>query len=54
MMTNTQPSCVGEGELDHAPNTFEEAMGLFQAARWRTVTDKEMASLEKHGGLILV
>ena len=52
--TNTQPSCSGGGESDCVQNTFKEAMGLSQAARWKTASDKEIASLEKHGVLKLV
>ena len=53
-MTNTQLSCSGGGEPDRAPNTFKKAMGLPQAARWKIATDKEIASLEKHGVVNLV
>ena len=52
--TNTQPSCSGGGESDRVPSTFKEAMGLPQAARWKTASDKEIASLEKHGVFDLV
>ena len=48
-MTNTQPSCSGGGKSNRVPNTFKEAIGLAQAACWTTVSDKEIASLEKHG-----
>ena len=47
--TNTQPSFSGGGESDRVPNTFKEAMGLPQAARWKTASDKKIVSLEKHG-----
>ena len=53
-MTNTQLCCSGGGELDRVPSTFKEAMGLPQAARWKTASDKEIASLEKHGVFDLV
>ena len=53
-MTNTQLCCSGGGELDRVPSTFKEAMGLPQAARWKTASDKEIASLEKRGIFDLV
>ena len=53
-MTNTQPSCSGGGESDRVPSTFKEAMGLPQAGRWKTASDKEIASLEKQGVFDLV
>ena len=53
-MTSTEPSCSGEGESDSLPNTVEEAMGLPQDARWKTASDKDIASLEKHGVFNLV
>ena len=53
-MTNTQPSRSGGGEPDRVPNTFKEAMGLLQAAHWKTASDKEIASLERHGVFNLV
>ena len=53
-MTNPQPSCAGEGESDHVPSTFKEVIGLPQPACWKTASDKEVASLEKHGVLNLV
>ena len=34
-MTSTKPSCSGGGESDRLPNTFKEAIGLRQAARWK-------------------
>ena len=43
--TNTQPSYSRGGELGCIPSTFKEAMGLPQAARWKAVSDKEIASL---------
>ena len=52
--TNTQPSCSGGGESDRVPETFKEAMGLPQVAYWKTVSDKEVASPEKHGAFNLV
>ena len=52
--TNTQSSYSGGGELGCIPTTFKEAMGLPQAARWKTLSDKEIASLEKHGVFKLV
>ena len=52
--TNTQPSCSGGGESDHVPNTFKGTMDLPQAARWKTSSDKEIGSLEKHGIFNLV
>ena len=48
-IANTQPSYSGGRELDRIPNTFKEAKGLPQAARWEAASDKEIASLEKHG-----
>ena len=53
-MTNTQPSCSGGGKSDRVPNTFKEAMGLPQAARWKTASDKDIASLEKQGVFDLI
>ena len=52
--TNTQPSCSGGGESDRVPNNFKEAVGLPQAAHWKTASDKEIESLEKHGVFNLV
>ena len=52
--TNTQPSCSGGGESNRVPNTFNEAVGLPQAAHWKTASDKEIESLEKHGVFNLV
>ncbi|CAM9341906.1 unnamed protein product [Ascophyllum nodosum] len=52
--TITRPSCSGGGESDRVPNTFKEAMGLPQAARWKTASDKKIASLKKHGVFKLV
>ena len=52
--TNTQPSCSGGGESDRVPNTFKEAVGLPQAAHWKTASDKDIESLEKHGVFNLV
>ena len=52
--TNTQPSCSGGGESNRVPNTFKEAVGLPQAAHWKTASDKEMESLEKQGVFSLV
>ena len=43
--TNTQPSCSGGEESDRVPNTFKEAVGLPQAAQWKTASDKEIESL---------
>ena len=37
--TNTQPSCLGGGESDRVPNNFKEAVGLPQAAHWKTSSD---------------
>ena len=53
-MTNMQPSCSGGGESDRVPSTYKEAMGLPQVARLKTASDKEIASLEKHGVFDLV
>ena len=53
-MTNTQPSCSGGGESERVPSTLKEAMGLPQAVRWKTASDKEIASLKKHGVFDLV
>ena len=52
--TNTQPSCSGGEESDRVPNTFKEAVGLPQASHWKTASDKEIESLEKHGVFNLV
>ena len=54
IMTNTQPSYAGGGESDLIPNTSKEAMGLPYKAGWKSASDKELASLEKHGILKLV
>ena len=53
-MTDTQPSCSVEGESDRVPNTFKEITGLPQTARWKTASDKEIASLEEHDVFSLV
>ena len=53
-ITNTRLCCSGGRESDRVPSTFKEAMGLPQAARWKTESDKEVASLEKHGVFDLV
>ena len=53
-ITNTQSSCSGREESDRVPSTFKEAMGLPQAASWKTASDKEIATLEKHGVFDLV
>ena len=50
----TQQSCSGGEESDRNPNTFKEAVGLPQAAHWKTASDKEIESLEKHGVFNLV
>ena len=52
--TNTQPSYSGGGESDRVPNTFMEAVGQLQTVHWKTSSDKEMESLEKHGVFNLV
>ena len=52
--TNTQSSCSGGGQSDRVSNTFKEAMDLPQAARWKTASDKQIASLKKHGVFNLV
>ena len=52
--TNTQPSCSEGGESDRVSNTFMEAVGLPEAAHWKTTSDKEIDSLEKHGVFNLV
>ncbi|CAM9765973.1 unnamed protein product, partial [Ascophyllum nodosum] len=39
---------------DRLPNTFKKAMGLPQAARWKTASDKEITSLEERGVFNLV
>ena len=52
--TNTQLSCSGGGESDRVPNNSKEAVGLPQAAHWKTASDKEIESLEKHGVINLV
>ena len=53
-ITNTKTGCSGGGESNRVSNTFKEAMGLPQAARWKIASDKEIASLEKHGIFNLV
>ena len=53
-MTNTQPSCSGWVESYRLPNTFKEAMGLPQMARWKTASDKDIESLKKHSAFDLV
>ena len=53
-MINTQPSCSGGRGSDRVPNTFKEALGLLQVARWKTASDKEIVNLEKHGVFDLV
>ena len=45
-ITNTQPSCSGGGEGGCIPNTFKEATGFPQAARWKAASDEEIASLQ--------
>ena len=52
--TITQPSCSGGEESDRFPNTFKEAVGLPQAAHWKTASDKEIESVEKQGVFNLV
>ena len=52
--TNALKSFSGEENKEHIPNTFKEAIALPQAARWKVVSDKEIASLEKHGVFELV
>ena len=52
--TNTQPSCSGGGEPDRVPNIFKEAVSPPQVTRWKTASDKEIASLKKHGVFKLV
>ena len=44
----------GGGNKLEVLNTFKEAMNLPQAARWKAATDKEIASLKKHGVYELV
>ena len=53
-ITNTHPSCSEGGESNRIPNTFKEAIGLPQAARWKAASYKEITSLEKHGVFELV
>ena len=48
------PICSGEEELDRIPNTFKEAIVLPQAARWKVVSDKVIASLERRGDVELI
>ena len=52
--TNTKSCFWGGGKSDRVPNTFRGAMGLLQAARWKTTSDKEIASLEEFGVFNLV
>ena len=53
-MTNTQSSCSGEGQSNRILKTFKEAMCLPHVARWKTASDKRIASLEKYGVFELV
>ena len=52
--TNALDSFSGGESKEQIPNTFKEAMTLPQAARWKLASDKEIASLEKHGVYELV
>ena len=47
--TNTLERFFGGGNKEQIPNTFKGAMALPQAARWKVASDKEIASLQKHG-----
>ena len=47
--THTQGSFSGGEQEEKIPNTFKEAMDLPQVASWNAASDKEVASLEKHG-----
>ena len=51
---STHPSYPGGGESYRVPNTLKEAMVLPQTAGWKAASDKEIASLEKHGVFNLV
>ena len=44
---------MGENK-EQIPNTFKETMTPPQAARWKVASDKEIASLKKHGAYELV
>ena len=50
----TQSGYSGGREPDRISNAFKKAMGLPQTGRWKAISDKEIASLEKHGGFKLV
>lgn len=39
---------------EQIPSTFEETMALPQAAHWKAASDKEIASMDKHGVYELV
>ena len=52
--TNALGSVSLGGNKEQIPNTFKEAMTPPQAARWKVASDKEIASLEKHGMYELV
>ena len=52
--TNALGSFSGAEGKKQIPNTFMGAMTLPQAARWKVASDKEIASLEKHGVYKLV
>ena len=47
--TNTQRRFSAGGGEEKIPSTFKEAMGLPQAACLKASSDREAASLEKHG-----
>ena len=51
---NALGSFSGGENKEQVPNAFKEAMTLPQAARWKVPSDKEIASLEKHGVYELV
>ena len=49
------PETVRGGGIElKVPNTLKETMSLPQAAHWKAVADKEIASLKKHGVYDLV
>ena len=54
VVTNALGSFSGGGSKEKITNTFKEAMTLPQAARWKVASDKEIASLKKHGVYELV
>ena len=46
--TDTLGSFSAAATIEKPQETFKEAMGLPQATLWKAVSDREIASLEKH------